>query len=306
MCRFVAYLGPTIGLEEMIYKPKHSLIHQSVHAHEREEPLNGDGWGIGWYNPEATDAPALYRTVHPAWSDENMRHVAPAVRTPSFLAHVRAATAGLAVGRLNCHPFRGGRHTHDPEHDPSAVEDGRRRLLFMHNGSIGAFHDIVRGLEESLEDPLYHGIQGSTDSEHAFALFQQKLGERAVDPSLEDLAQALVATLAELDARKAEAGKPDASTEANFCVTDGTQLVASRYAHPDPEGAASLYVGTAESFGCDATGYTAAGPAGTGATLIASERLWDDERVWTKVPLDHLVLVDGQGEVSFREIGTAA
>jgi predicted glutamine amidotransferase len=93
-CRFAAYRGPPIRLDELLYKPEQSLVHQSVHAEERDEPLNGDGWGVGWYQHDVTPEPALYRSTSPAWSDENMRLVAPAVESSLGFAHVRDASAG--------------------------------------------------------------------------------------------------------------------------------------------------------------------------------------------------------------------
>jgi predicted glutamine amidotransferase len=48
MCRFTLYMGPPIRLSSLLIEPDHSLIRQSVESREREEPLNGDGFGVGW------------------------------------------------------------------------------------------------------------------------------------------------------------------------------------------------------------------------------------------------------------------
>ena len=68
MCRFAAYHGPPIPLDELLYKPDHSIVHQSTDAREREEPLNGDGWGVGWYDrdasPERRGTGAFYELRH--------------------------------------------------------------------------------------------------------------------------------------------------------------------------------------------------------------------------------------------------
>lgn len=307
MCRFVAYHGPPIRLGELLYEPEHSLIHQSVHAHERQEPLNGDGWGVGWYDRRVSDEPGLYRTLHPAWSDDNMRHVAPVIQTPTFLAHVRAASPGLPVQQLNCHPFPGGRSVNGAngaKKEVGAVEQGRRRLLFMHNGAFGAYRKVIRKLQSELEDDVFFGIRGSTDSEHVFAAFQQLLGDRAADLSADTLAKATVETLAYIDALKWEVGEESASTQANFCVSDGENLVATRYRHPADQPAQSLYVATARAFHCDDGAFRSEAPGEDGAVLIASERLWDEESVWEKVPQNHLVKVDQGREVSIEEIKT--
>lgn len=52
MCRFTFYLGEEIGVADLVTRPENSLIHQSTHARERPEPLNGDGFGLVWYVPD--------------------------------------------------------------------------------------------------------------------------------------------------------------------------------------------------------------------------------------------------------------
>lgn len=304
MCRFTAYHGPPIPLDEMLYKPEHSLIHQSVHSHEREEPLNGDGWGVGWYQPDIEPHPALYRTVRPAWSDDNMRQVSPLVRTPLYFAHVRAASPGLAVQRLNCHPFMGGQRQH--AENGGGVDDlerGRRRLLFMHNGRIGAYRRVMRQLRRELSDALYFTVRGTTDSEHAFAVVQQKLGEKVVDPSPDDLAKAMGAGIQYLEDLKRSVGGDDETTRANFCLSDGRAIVATRYASPIDDQALSLYVGRAREFYTDeADEISARGPEETGAVLVSSERLFADDRVWEPVPRDHAVIVEEDRSVRFEPL----
>ena len=60
MCRWLAYSGNPVSLEELLYAPKRSLIVQSLHSQMGAEETNGDGFGIGWYGagdtPGATTA----------------------------------------------------------------------------------------------------------------------------------------------------------------------------------------------------------------------------------------------------------
>jgi len=295
MCRLVAYHGPPIRLDELLYDPDHSIIDQSMHAREREEPLNGDGWGVGWYRPDLDPEPALHRRVRPAWNDDNMRHVAHLVETPLYFAHVRAASPGLTVQQLNCHPFSGGLDIHsETELDP--VERGRRRLLFMHNGAIGAYDRVIRRLRESLPEDLYFGIEGSTDSEHAFAVVQDELGEAAVDPDPADLAAAVRAALERLERLKLEVGGGQQRTQANFCLTDGESIVATRFASPEDARAQTLYLGEAGSFESDGEFCATPDPTGDDATIVASEPIFEDERVWKPVPRNSIVTVGPDGE----------
>jgi glutamine amidotransferase len=149
MCRFLAYQGEPILLEELICASDHSLIHQSLHAIECKTGTNGDGFGLGWYGERST--PGLFRDLRPAWADENLHSLCAHVSSSLFFAHVRAAT-GTATSRANCHPF---------------VQD---RWLFMHNGQIGQYGRVKRQLESALPDALYDARQGTTDSELLFLL----------------------------------------------------------------------------------------------------------------------------------------
>ena len=156
MCRFLAYSGVPVFLEDFVASPCHSLIHQSLHAEEAKTGTNGDGFGVGWYGERAE--PGQYREVRPAWSDENLLSIARQVRSHLFFAHVRAAT-GTATTRANCHPFVHGRH------------------LFMHNGQIGGYGLIRRRLEALIPDGLYGARAGTTDSEAVFLLALAHLAE---------------------------------------------------------------------------------------------------------------------------------
>ena len=160
MCRLAAYLGTPVYLEELIAKPQHSLMRQSLHADQAKAVTNGDGFGVGWYGERAE--PGVYREVMPAWSDDNLLALSQTLHSRLFFAHVRAATAG-GIARQNCHPFRHGRH------------------LFMHNGQIGGYALLRRALEAGLPDALYAERRGATDSELLFllALAQMQRGAAA-------------------------------------------------------------------------------------------------------------------------------
>lgn len=161
MCRFLAYRGTPIFLEDLVARPQHSLVQQSLHAERAHTVTNGDGFGIGWYGERPE--PAVYREVMPAWSDENLLALTATVRSGLFFAHVRAATGG-GIARSNCHPFRYGRH------------------LFMHNGQIGGYPKVRRALEALLPDALYAHRRGATDSELLFLLALSRM-ENDLEPT---------------------------------------------------------------------------------------------------------------------------
>ena len=201
MCRWAAYRGEAIFLEDIVSAPCHSLVAQSHCAEEAKTATNGDGFGVAWYGER--DEPGLYRDILPAWSDPNLRHVCRQVRSHLFLAHVRASTTG-ATSRDNCHPFACGSWT------------------FMHNGQIGGFEQIRRRLEGSLPDHLYAERHGSTDSELLFLIM---LDEGLSDDPHRATQRAVSRVTA---AARAAGVEPFVRLTAAF--SDGKSLYAVRYA----------------------------------------------------------------------------
>jgi glutamine amidotransferase len=204
MCRFLAYRGRPILLEELVAAPAHSLIAQSLHAEESRTTTNGDGFGIGWYGERPS--PGLYREVHPAWSDENLRSLCAQVRSGLFFAHVRAST-GTATSRANCHPFAA-------EH-----------FMFMHNGQIGGWQTLRRQVEALIPDPLYPARQGTTDSE---AILLAAIADGLAD----DPPAAIARTLRRIAAMMEDAGIT-APLRFTAALTDGDDLWAFRWATDD-------------------------------------------------------------------------
>jgi len=149
MCRWQAYSGRPILLEELLFKAKHSLIDQSMSSRSAETPTNGDGFGLGWYGTRPF--PGLFRSIRPAWNDFNLRDLAAQVESPLFIAHVRA-TSLATVQETNCHPFRFG------------------NWLFAHNGEIFEVEKIRRALLMEIAPELFTHILGTTDSEVLFYL----------------------------------------------------------------------------------------------------------------------------------------
>jgi len=282
MCRFAAYLGPEIYISSLVTEPKHSLIHQSYHARERIEPLNGDGFGIGWYAKQFCDSPALYKEVSPAWNNQNLRDIARVTKSSCIFAHVRAATIGGQLSRANCHPF------------------SWRNFLFMHNGTVFGFAEIKRALRRSLSDEAYNLIKGDTDSEHIFAMFADKIGN--VEPlGLAEIKSGLLAAIEEIERLKTNAGVSEPSTM-NLVLGDGKHLVATRYVSRG-EDSNSLYYISMGKYSCrEGETRMAEGEQGF---LVVSEPLNDDER-WQNVENNHVVLVDAESKVTIEPIPTFA
>ncbi|MFP5256106.1 MAG: ergothioneine biosynthesis protein EgtC [Acidimicrobiia bacterium] len=154
MCRHLVWLGARRPLASLLHDPPHSLEHQSHKTFEqRWVTMNADGWGVGWWDPEAGDTPARYRTDKPMWADRSFRSVADVVRSGAFVAAVRAATPGTPVVETGSAPFASG------------------PWLFSLNGYVSDFPGPAADrLRRRLSPARSAALEGTTDSEVLFGL----------------------------------------------------------------------------------------------------------------------------------------
>lgn len=262
MCRLLGYLGSPIQLDQLLYKPEHSLITQSYHPREMTAGLlNADGFGIGWYHPDKETYPYSYKNTLPIWSDINLPHLSRYAESGCFVSYVRSATPPLAVDLTNCQPF-----AHD-------------RLLFVHNGYVENFRQtLYRPIRKTLSDPVYQQIHGNTDSEHIFAAI---LNEIHLDPQI-SLKTALNRTLTHLTQL---ANDHNVHFSANIILSNGKQLVASRYSHEAPT--PTLY-------------WLRDDPLYPDGVILASEPLFRGN--WNSCPKNHLVSVEENLEITIHSI----
>ncbi|HEU4974871.1 MAG TPA: class II glutamine amidotransferase [Baekduia sp.] len=271
MCRWMAWLGQDVPLEELLFKTQHGLIDQSLHARMGAETTNGDGFGVGWYG--SGPGPAVYHSVSPAWGDPNLRELAAHIAAPLFLAHVRA-TSGTAVQQTNCHPFRAG------------------RWLFVHNGLVGGFPELHRDLVLAVEPDRFPAIQGSTDSEVLFQL--------ALSHGLEDDPIAGVAAAIGIVEETARRHGLEPAVQASIGISDGRCLWAVRYA----SGAATPRTLFASA---DVDSLRRLHPDNPrlqrlreGDRIVVSEPLADLPGAWHEVPEDTALVVERGGGVEHR------
>lgn len=270
MCRWLAYSGPPIYLEELIVKPSRSLLVQSRFARENfvenieglpdgAFPTNGDGFGIGWYDEKPE--PGVYRDLRPAWADENLLHLSAHIRSALFIAHLRAAYHSI-VQRTNSHPFN------------------YRKWLFMHNGEISGYPLIKRHLQMQVREDLFPLIKGTTDSETAFYL--------AITLGLEDHPkQAMEAMIGMVEVAREKAGI-DQPVRFTCAMTDGNNIYAVRYS--SDRKSKTMYVnhdraGIEELIG--------EGTPPQPAHIVLSEPLDEFGERWKEVPESSFVKVCG-------------
>ncbi|MCU0398085.1 MAG: class II glutamine amidotransferase [Cyclobacteriaceae bacterium] len=282
MCRLMAYKGTSIIIDELLYKPHNSLINQSINAKELEEPLNGDGFGIGWYNAEISHEPATFVSLNPAWSNRNLKNLAPKIKTSCLVAHVRAASVG-EVSEANCHPFQ------------------YKELLLAHNGGVEHFSRIKRSLRSQLSDELYNWIKGQTDSEHIFAFLINRLISDHPSITPDSVTEAFEFTFSYI---KQLMSNYEINEDAylNMVITNGHFIVATRYVTNPKEEPLTLYHSEGSRYVVE-NGITRmeAPKDNDQAVLVVSEKLTNDNH-WTLIPKNHFVIVEPDLNVRIKPI----
>ncbi len=216
MCRWVAYAGPEIYLEDILFHQSNSIVSQSLSARESVFTTNGDGFGVAWYT--ARTQAGLFKDVLPAWNDANLRSLAAHIRTRLFFAHVRATT-GTSVNRANCHPFIW------------------RQWTFMHNGQIGNWSRCRKALESHIHADVFPHREGTTDSEALFLL--------AISLGLEqDPVRAIQETL-RIALKTMQDHAAEEPLRATMAITNGQEIWAVRCA--SDARSPSLYYGSPQT-----------------------------------------------------------
>lgn len=330
MCRFLIYSGQSpILLSHLITSPTHSILTQSYDSRlrlDQTRPHNGDGFGVGYYTtaPTTTAArkrfsdvvgqkeevidlgpePCIFTSTIPAWNCRNLERLASKTVSPLVFAHVRASTEG-ALSDSNCHPF------------------SRGALMWMHNGGIGGWKlGVKRKLVTDISDRWFEMVNGSTDSEWAFALFLDTLEKMGSDPDDDKkqrngfghtvLRKAMLKTIERLNGfinALPENVKASGDTRSllNFAVADGKSVICTRYVSSRTDEAASLFFSSGTSWReqkADGTS-TPTRPGkgeykmerrdkGADIVLVASEPLTFERDNWVTVPTNSVLTIHNQ------------
>ncbi|CCH58909.1 hypothetical protein TBLA_0B00660 [Henningerozyma blattae CBS 6284] len=305
MCRFLIFKGKEpIQLSHLLTRPAHSIINQSFDSRLRldtRRPMNGDGFGVAYYPMDEElkkDGPCTFKAITPAWNNENLNVLAEKTKTDLVFAHVRASTYGI-LSETNCHPFN------------------YHKISFMHNGGISNFKLIKRKLINFIKDEYLNFLQGSTDSECAFALFLDTLDKMGIDTKQKDnkpigdvaMREALLKTIGYLKdwanesvAKALEKGGEDAAgislepSLLNFAVTDGDNVVVSRYIASATDEAPSLHFSCGSKFVEVKPGEYRMERRGRdqAVVMVASEPLTFERGDWTAVPTNSILSIRKQ------------
>ncbi|KAF2200685.1 N-terminal nucleophile aminohydrolase [Delitschia confertaspora ATCC 74209] len=336
MCRWFAYISPEEPclLSDVLITPANSIAKQCSDHYlpgllprdqdrdlddstdallkMRNSLLNMDGLGLAWYTNAASSyiksvdgpRPALYKSQSPPINDFNFRSLCENTETTCLFAHIRA-TSGSVVTQVNSHPFVFGRH------------------VFMHNGVISNFNEIRRTTTSLLSFPAFCNILGSTDSEHAAALYITNLTQSGPKETwqstypLSEMLSAMTKTITQImQLQKQNLGAARTPNSLNFCATDGIKMVAVRFRNHATQQPPSLY--WSEFAGRTLNGKFPGNPDSADAvnveavkgeeerigkhTIVASEPTTYDEGEWHLIGRNCALCVDERGVERESEI----
>jgi len=308
MCRWTVYIGKPIIMADMVTRPQNSIVHQSrhspflpfVHGHHGEAKvmntaINGDGFGIGWYDNFGPE-PCVFKSTMPSWNCPNLPAIAAHVQSHCVFAHVRAASNG-SIAEANCHPFKFG------------------KMLFMQNGTIAHFTKIRVAILEEIKYTTVSMIVGMTDSEHAGALFVHFLPDH--DPNKDHSGHVMKEAMLKMikfilntvkeeekvSERDSDGVRIHTPSNMNFAVTDGTVMIATRYRDSKFSHPPSLYFSEVKQLhlhdsdsehanaGEELDWHYPSDEAEVESVVVSSEPLTRQPRKWMLIPRNHLLVV---------------
>lgn len=253
MCRFAAYFShKEIALDELLSQPKNSLIKQSHEAREGTNGINADGFGIAWYNPDISNCPGIFKSTQPAWNDSNLMHISQKIKSPCFLAHVRASTVG-DVNQSNCHPF------------------AFQEYSLVHNGTIRNFENYKKKIINKIDEALFLNIKGNTDSEHLFFLIMHFVKQ---NNNLESSVKKAISWI--VDAQEYY----DGFSRINIVITNGSELMATRFVSKGEKSLSLRYLSKTN------------GKDKIDSLTISSESLDDNDILWSELPENHFLYIN--------------
>ena len=183
MCRVLAYLGPPLNVEHVLFTTDSSLVRQAYSPRMMASFLNLAGFGMVAWDPDSRvpEAPFVYRVTALPVFDRNLLNLAQKIAPRCLLAHVRGALNGPedVVSQQNVHPFlyRGA------------------GVALAHNGYLRDFGRMRHGLLEFIRPELAQRIEGTTDSEWIYALLLSQLDDPFGTPDADEIADAAVKAL---------------------------------------------------------------------------------------------------------------
>lgn len=267
MCRLYAVLATEpMRVECALVRAQNSLLSQS--RSDSTHMGNPDGWGIAYYKGFY---PHVERRGLSAFEDLEFLAQAHEIRSRIAVAHVRRGTTGSASIE-NAHPFHVG------------------RWVLAHNGGVPRFESIGPILEAEIAVDLIRERSGQTDSELLFLWILSRIRDEAPQALAEGAPRdASVRAVRSAIDRLVELCRPGDLRDLalNIVLTDGANLVASRYHRPlfvlERDRAFVCEVcRECHCHGCESDRPVRATAHGPRAIVVASEPI--TRELWTEVP----------------------
>lgn len=191
--------------------------------------------------------------------------------------------------------------------------------MWMHNGGIGSWNlGVKRRLVSDVADRWFSAVQGSTDSEWAFALFLDSLEKMGIDPDDQEsqangfghtvLRKAMLKTIERINGfirnLPGDVKNNDSRSLLNFAIADGKSVICTRYVSSKTDEAASLFFSSGTSW--QRQGTVKGGAVGKGdyrmerrdrgadIVLVASEPLTFERDNWVTVPTNSTLTIHNQ------------
>ena len=269
MCRWVAYIGEKIFIENLVSKPRNSLLSQSSNAQMTSVTTNGDGFGVGWY--DQLDEAGIFKAITPAWNNKNLGELCSQTKAHTFFAHVRAATHGV-IQRSNSHPFK------------------YKNWIFQHNGDVSDFTKIKRELQFDVSPDLYQQILGTTDSETFFYL--------AITYGLEENPKlAIEKTIRRIESAQKNAGI-NVGISLSCAISDGKSVYTARYASDNKNVRTQFY---SQDSSCIEAPNGECSALPDNSAVIVSEPLDCPSDKWIEVPINSFMTAKG-GSIKLEQL----
>ena len=145
MCRVLAYLGPPLNVENVLFTTDSSLARQAYSPRMMASFLNLAGFGMVAWDPDSRtpEVPFVYRTTTLPAFDRNLENLARKIAPHCFLAHIRGASNSPeeVISQRNVHPFlySGARVAlARPQRDPARLRQDALRIAGVHQTRAGA------------------------------------------------------------------------------------------------------------------------------------------------------------------------
>ncbi len=226
MCRLFIYYSENeeVNFKDILWCCKNSIFKQcfmcdkSINRvlNERDNAINVDGFGIGWYY---NDKLYSYHSTKTPWNDKNIKNLSELLSSKLIFAHIRAMEpfSKYIPHDHDCHPF---------------IHDNK---MWMHNGIIGNFKLFKKHILDLIDDKIISYIEGSTDSELCYGLFLSFLEK-------DNVIEAMKKTIKTLDDIRTRYSKKNVVFSMNFAFTNNDEICCTRYITGSNQDPPSLYM----------------------------------------------------------------